>query len=62
MSLILDDKAGFQESDWEALHDYFVMLKALHLLKEVSNGATQSELGAVNTFLDDLEINTKYGF
>ena len=62
MSLILDDKAGFQPSDWEELHDYFVMMKALNLLKAMSDGASASETGAVNTFLDDLHINLKYGY
>lgn len=60
MSLILDDKAGFLQSDWESLHDYMVMLEALQILDGVRRGQVGN--GKIDTFLDDLEINLKYGY
>lgn len=62
MSVILDDKAGFQESDWETLYDYFVMLFSLSLLKELNNEGTSTTVKAkVATFLDNLSMNIDHG-
>ena len=62
MSVILDDKAGFDaKDDWEALYDYFISLKAFDLLYKAHHQLVKPhEKQEVDKFFNELIVDSKY--